>query len=94
MVLVASDTTFSQMMAKAFATCKVSCCEYDIRMTGWFAYEKKDPLPPIPLQNDDDIRVLLRLNSDQTLSVPLCLVISKKASDIVTPQIKIELLRI
>ena len=41
MVLVASDTTFAQMMAKAYATCKVSSCEYDIRMTGWFAYEKK-----------------------------------------------------
>ena len=40
-------------------------------------------MPPIPLQNNDDVRVLRRLNSDQTLSVPLCLVISKKASNII-----------
>lgn len=78
-VRVLRDVGFSQLLEKAYSVTKVSREEYEIQMCGWFTY--KDYLPPCPLGDDDEVQGLIDVNREKTLSVPVCLTITRREED-------------
>ena len=61
-VLLPMETTFAQLRDKAYSVSNICQKDFVIDMTSWFAYDKIVLIPPCPIQDDDDVRVLLHDN--------------------------------
>ncbi|KAK6122111.1 hypothetical protein DH2020_044147 [Rehmannia glutinosa] len=79
-----SDVTFSQLLEKAYLVTKVSRDDFEIEMTSWLTYQYKDSLPPCPIINEDDVQLLIHVNTDKFLSAPLCLVTKLRDNQVST----------
>ncbi|KAK6146408.1 hypothetical protein DH2020_020277 [Rehmannia glutinosa] len=47
-------------------------------MTSWLTYQCKNSLPPCPIIDEDDVQLLICVNTNKFLSAPLCLVTKLK----------------